>query len=300
MGRRAPYTPLGSCRLGRRGPGAGETPGDSAPRRGDSCPPRVADGPHGERGCLAALGMPGRVPRRGVAPAARPVARAGRAADAPRVRRAIARRAGGRGMFGGPGSADRGGGAAARRSWSARDIGGSMASRIARAGGALVAGERGETIDVLRGLALFGVLAVNLYFIAGEVRPATDVDRAATWLREFIFTAKSYSLLALLFGLGFAIQRERARAQGRDFAPTFARRAGVACARCPPRYLPVVGRHPGRLRPPRSFPAPRPSGQLARAPGLGRRVARTRGDHQPGRGRAHGAGPAGNRRAAGG
>jgi len=105
-----------------------------------------------------------------------------------------------------------------------------MASRIARAGGALVAGERGETIDVFRGCALFGVLAVNLYFIAGEAQPDTDVDRAATWLRDFIFTAKSYSMLALLFGLGFAIQRERALAHDRNFAPTFARRALVLLA----------------------------------------------------------------------
>jgi uncharacterized protein len=96
--------------------------------------------------------------------------------------------------------------------------------------GALVAGGRSETIDVLRGFALLGVLAVNLYFIAGEARPGTDVDRAATWLREFVFTAKSYSLLALLFGLGFAIQRERARSPGRDFPSVFARRALVLLA----------------------------------------------------------------------
>ena len=105
-----------------------------------------------------------------------------------------------------------------------------MSGRMGTSEGALVAGGRSETIDVLRGFALLGVLAVNLYFIAGGVQPGTGVDRAATWLREFIFTAKSYSLLALLFGLGFAIQRERARSLGRDFSSVFARRALVLLA----------------------------------------------------------------------
>ena len=100
-----------------------------------------------------------------------------------------------------------------------------MVGRMGTSSGVLVAGDRSEAIDILRGFALLGVLVVNLYAIAGEVRPVTEVDRAATWLREFIFTAKSYSLLALLFGLGFAIQRQHARAAGRSFAPFFARRA---------------------------------------------------------------------------
>lgn len=91
-------------------------------------------------------------------------------------------------------------------------------------------GERSGAPDVLRGFALLGVLAVNLFQISGELPPATGADRAATWLREFLFTAKSYSLFSLLFGLGFAIQMGRAATKGRGFAPFFARRSLILLA----------------------------------------------------------------------
>ena len=79
--------------------------------------------------------------------------------------------------------------------------------------------ERYTSLDVLRGLALFGVLLVNLETLfrvslfqhlltfhtdSGELNKLTDVLIAA--LLEF----KAFTLFSFLFGVGVAIQAERA------------------------------------------------------------------------------------------
>lgn len=87
--------------------------------------------------------------------------------------------------------------------------------------------QRIDTLDILRGFALFGVLAVNLYGFGGYTAASTPLDRVAAWLREFLLTGKSYSLFALLFGLGMALQRQRAEAKGQAFVPFFLRRCLV-------------------------------------------------------------------------
>jgi uncharacterized protein len=80
--------------------------------------------------------------------------------------------------------------------------------------------ERYMTLDLLRGFALFGVLIVNLlYFFriplfdhilhfhshSGFVNHAIDL-----WVTEFV-EFKAFDLFALTFGIGIAIQSERAR-----------------------------------------------------------------------------------------
>ena len=69
-----------------------------------------------------------------------------------------------------------------------------------------------ETLDVLRGFALFGVLAVNIGVWLGK--PAGSLDLTVKHLVEFFFEGKFWPLFSLLFGLGFAIQFDRAKAKG--------------------------------------------------------------------------------------
>jgi uncharacterized protein len=78
--------------------------------------------------------------------------------------------------------------------------------------------DRLAAIDVLRGLALFGVMAINLIFefrvsIFERFLPAIEatspLDRA---LESFLIRAidsKAFALFSLLFGVGLAIQFDR-------------------------------------------------------------------------------------------
>lgn len=79
------------------------------------------------------------------------------------------------------------------------------------------AAERVWAIDAMRGLALFGVLAINLdtlfrvTFFEGFLAPptASPVDRTAEAILSFAFEFKAISLFSLLFGIGLAIQHGR-------------------------------------------------------------------------------------------
>ena len=83
--------------------------------------------------------------------------------------------------------------------------------------------ERLDLIDALRGFALAGVLLVNLgafslyFFLDDAARaalPTSDFDRLARFLKGIFIDRKAVTLFSLLFGLGFAIQIERAKAKG--------------------------------------------------------------------------------------
>jgi uncharacterized protein len=95
--------------------------------------------------------------------------------------------------------------------------------------------ERVELIDILRGFALFGILLVNMMHFAWPVyREAIDItlwtgpwDRSAEVLIAFLAEGKFFTLFSLLFGLGLAIQLERAEAKGVAFVPLYARRLAV-------------------------------------------------------------------------
>lgn len=85
--------------------------------------------------------------------------------------------------------------------------------------------ERITPIDMLRGIALFGVLMVNLtkefrVSLFAQFLPSDAASPGDRWLEAFIssgFEMKAFALFSLLFGIGLAIQRERlaqrARAQ---------------------------------------------------------------------------------------
>ncbi len=78
--------------------------------------------------------------------------------------------------------------------------------------------ERVDVVDILRGFALFGVLAFNMFFFSGarfELVAWTDVlDRAIYLLTRLLIEAKFYSLFSMLFGWGMTVQMRRADARG--------------------------------------------------------------------------------------
>lgn len=80
-------------------------------------------------------------------------------------------------------------------------------------------GERIELLDILRGLALIGILLVNF---VGE--PTTGVDRAVSTALETMVRGSFYPLFSFLFGLGFAVQLLRARERGAGVAGIYLRR----------------------------------------------------------------------------
>jgi uncharacterized protein len=83
--------------------------------------------------------------------------------------------------------------------------------------------ERLDSIDILRGAALFGVLAVNLItefrvsifqqFLPTST-PATTSDRMVETFVSLALKSKAFCLFSLLFGVGLAIQFERLSRRG--------------------------------------------------------------------------------------
>lgn len=78
------------------------------------------------------------------------------------------------------------------------------------------ASARVDALDTLRGVALFGILVVNLQFFANPVYDAGIASagdgllaRAAAWLIAFAFEAKFFVLFSFLFGYGVAVQLAR-------------------------------------------------------------------------------------------
>ncbi|WP_439397867.1 DUF418 domain-containing protein [Bradyrhizobium sp. PMVTL-01] len=78
--------------------------------------------------------------------------------------------------------------------------------------------ERLDAIDVLRGLALFGVLAMNIVTIFRvsffapvllNAEPGWPLDRAVAAVLTVAVQSKALTLFSLLFGVGLAIQFER-------------------------------------------------------------------------------------------
>ncbi|MEO5578132.1 MAG: DUF418 domain-containing protein, partial [Sphingomicrobium sp.] len=85
----------------------------------------------------------------------------------------------------------------------------------------LAPSERADLLDALRGFALFGVLASNMVGFSGALNEHVDLSSAAT-LTEFgldwLMHGKFYSIFALLFGIGFALQLGRLEARGEGIA----------------------------------------------------------------------------------
>jgi uncharacterized protein len=92
--------------------------------------------------------------------------------------------------------------------------------------------ERYQVLDLVRGLALFGVLIVNLLcFFRVSLFTCIFSDRAG--LEKFVATMiefKAFDLFSLSFGVSLAVQAERARKGGANVSTFLARRFLVLLA----------------------------------------------------------------------
>lgn len=92
--------------------------------------------------------------------------------------------------------------------------------------------ERIITIDVLRGLALFGIIAANIRAFSGPAIVYIDpallwpelADRLAQAFIDTFVQGKFIAIFSFLFGVGFAVQLSRAQARGGAFGNVYARR----------------------------------------------------------------------------
>ncbi len=96
--------------------------------------------------------------------------------------------------------------------------------------------ERLGAVDATRGLALLGIFAVNVLLmgwplaVIADSAPPPDAglaSRAAYYLTNVLAIGRSFPLFSLLFGLGLAIQMERAIGAGRRFWPLQVRRLAL-------------------------------------------------------------------------
>ncbi|WP_449467173.1 DUF418 domain-containing protein [Stenotrophomonas humi] len=93
--------------------------------------------------------------------------------------------------------------------------------------------ERIATLDILRGLALLGILLMNIEAFAGPLDLSfTGIDAhwqgLDRWADGFVYIfvqGKFFTLFSLLFGVGFAVMAQRAETAGRDFTGFYLRRS---------------------------------------------------------------------------
>ena len=102
--------------------------------------------------------------------------------------------------------------------------------------GPVIGSDRVEVIDVLRGFALLGILLVNMTMdlpwvrLVPRISEHPSIDRFLYTTIDVLAEGKFYVLFSFLFGLGFAIQMNRANASGRGFVLTYTRRLAVLYA----------------------------------------------------------------------
>ena len=94
--------------------------------------------------------------------------------------------------------------------------------------------ERIAALDIVRGFALFGVLMLNMLAFSGPVNDyepwavsLTWWDRAVELGIRVLGEAAFYTTFSFLFGLGFALQFERAMGRGERFTWRFVSRLSV-------------------------------------------------------------------------
>lgn len=106
------------------------------------------------------------------------------------------------------------------------------------------AGERVAAVDILRGLAIFGILPINIYYfghpwfvdfasfvkMTGLGSQWPSLDRAVHAVVFFLSNDILYSLFAFLFAFGMATLMARAQACGTSFVRLYVRRLLVLLA----------------------------------------------------------------------
>ncbi len=89
-----------------------------------------------------------------------------------------------------------------------------------------------DTLDALRGIALFGILVVNIQFFGSTLHgtavadPVFDSawDQAVSGFISLVFESKFYLLFSFLFGYSFTLQMAAAERDGAGIVPRMARR----------------------------------------------------------------------------
>lgn len=96
--------------------------------------------------------------------------------------------------------------------------------------------ERIDILDILRGIALLGVLIDNLFVLTGWAFSTDEQHRLlSTWpldgiiamMEQIFINGKFYSLFSLLFGIGFSIIFNRSEQRGINPMKIFYRRLFV-------------------------------------------------------------------------
>lgn len=92
--------------------------------------------------------------------------------------------------------------------------------------------QRQTFLDALRGMALLGILLVNIsvfslpFYGTGLADPlmTTSMDKVVSFLIAMLFETKFYLIFSFLFGYSFTIQMMSAERKGKPFAKSFMRR----------------------------------------------------------------------------
>lgn len=98
--------------------------------------------------------------------------------------------------------------------------------------------QRLDHLDILRGVALLGILMVNFAYFTVPVQavalgPDSDLsgaDRLVEFLIAMLFTGKFIALFSILFGAGFALMAGRAAQRSTPFWGVYLRRLAVLMA----------------------------------------------------------------------
>jgi uncharacterized protein len=101
--------------------------------------------------------------------------------------------------------------------------------------GPVQSAERIDYIDVLRGLALLGILTANMRAFSAPIQIYGNIKKlfpapVDLWAQGFVdafVQGKFVTLFSFLFGIGFAVQLSRAKSRGAKFGSFYPRRLGA-------------------------------------------------------------------------
>lgn len=90
----------------------------------------------------------------------------------------------------------------------------------------LAQGNRDQTLDILRGFALAGVLFVFCVSDIGVAKGYTNSiwDELIAWPKWVLIEGRMYGMLIVIFGIGFSVQVNKAIQKGESLVPVFLRR----------------------------------------------------------------------------
>lgn len=99
----------------------------------------------------------------------------------------------------------------------------------------MLASERLQILDILRGFAIFGILAVNITNFAipnhdfGQMNfsSAEWYNQLALWINTYLIEGKFYVIFSFLFGIGFSVQLNSIMKKGGNLWQYYPRRLAI-------------------------------------------------------------------------